>query len=204
MKSMQHESSRGLGNPIESDETSVLFTSRNGNGISAKRSVQAGQSDHRSMVVVKLLLFFFAFFPIAGYADLYSIASGPKNGYYHWIGESLASSVAAKKGHLLLNIESSGSIENLSLLQEELADFAILQHDLANEVHFEGNQYKHFSVLAPLFPEVAQIAIFGTHLKRSKNLSLTDLIDLFKTDQIEAIYTAPTNRTRDMSLSTLS
>jgi len=144
----------------------------------------------KNLATILISTIFLTYFSFPVFAESYRIAAGPKNSSYEHFGKQLTQQISKsdnkKKSYL---IESSGSIENISLLRNGIADLAILQQNIAAEAYFsEQSPYKGFEVLGPVYPEILQIIAFGKEYKKNKLLSISEISALLKLKNIEKVY----------------
>lgn len=89
------------------------------------------------------------------------LSTGARVGVYHQVGEGLRRTAAADGALPKIALSpSEGSGANLGRLREGLADWAIIQRDVAVEAHFgQDAPFRDLRVLMPLFPEAVQILV---------------------------------------------
>jgi len=143
---------------------------------------------HLTAVLLCFIGLTYLSFPVL--AESYRIATGPDKSGYTNFSQNLTAEInksdKSKKFHL---IESTGSIENISLLRSGIADFAVVQQNIAAEAYFsEQSPYKGFEVLGPIYPEILQIIIFGASYDTSKSISISEISNLLKLKKIERLY----------------
>jgi uncharacterized protein len=95
-------------------------------------------------------------------AGVYSILTGPKDGYYDQVGQALKYS-ASHANLNLVPITSSGSVENICALRQRKADFALVQSDAAHLAWY-GEQpfdpdYQSLTLITPIFVEKVHILV---------------------------------------------
>jgi len=143
-----------------------------------------------NLAIILISAVFLTYFSFPVCAESYRIAAGPNNSGYKSFGKQLIQQISKsdnKKSFYL--IESSGSVENISLLRNGIADLAILQQNIAAEAYFsEQSAYKGFEVLGPIYPEILQIIVFGKEYKKNKLLSISEISTLLKLKKIEKVY----------------
>ncbi|MCK4766223.1 MAG: hypothetical protein KAW12_28770 [Candidatus Aminicenantes bacterium] len=105
--------------------------------------------------------------PISAFAQeekrILMLSSGAKHGFYYrsavdiiGICEKVFDSVE------IVNMITTGSLKNLDHLKDGIADFAILQRDVALRYYYHPQTpFRNFEVVMPLFPEALQIFING-------------------------------------------
>jgi len=94
------------------------------------------------------------------------LLSGAPAGNYHALAQGVENILQSSQGEKINVLSSSGAIENIALLHDELATFALTQSDLAAaSFHgsgvFAGQQSNHLRALAALYPEPVQIVVRG-------------------------------------------
>ena len=90
------------------------------------------------------------------------IASGSRGGNYYKVGKYIASRYNGNLTGTFSVLETNGSNENIDLLKNNLADFAIVQRNiLLNSIYDEENGTKNIEIIAPLFQEKLQIYFHG-------------------------------------------
>jgi len=111
------------------------------------------------------LLFIFYFSSLAQSNNQFIIASGSKGGNYVKAGAFIATEYNKNTHSNFNSIETNGSLENINLLKNSFADFAIVQRNvLLNSLYDETNGINSIEVIAPLFEE--KLLIY-THSKKS-------------------------------------
>lgn len=84
--------------------------------------------------------------------------------------------------------ESSGSVENIDRLKSGLADYIIVQQDIALDAYFNADEpYTNFEILLPLFPEALQVLVAGS----ADRYNLTELSALIKSGSINSMSIGP-------------
>ncbi|MBL4880553.1 MAG: NAD-binding protein [Oleispira sp.] len=84
--------------------------------------------------------------------------------------------------------ESSGSVENVERLKSGLADYIIVQQDIALNAYFNASEpYTNFEILLPLFPEALQVLVAGDH----KRFNFTELSELIKSGKVQSMSIGP-------------
>jgi len=144
----------------------------------------------KNLKVVFFYLISLVYLSFPACAESYRIATGPNNSSYKnfsiQLSKEIVKSDSSKKIHL---IETTGSVENISLLRSGVADFAVLQQNIAAEAYFsEVTPYKGFEVLGPIYPEILQIIIFGKNHQSNKSFSISEISNLLKSQQVEKFY----------------
>ncbi len=97
-------------------------------------------------------------------SDSHSVLlSGSPTGNYHSLAQGVAKVLPAQSGNFSV-VSSSGAIENIDLLRDDLATFALTQSDLAAASYngtgiFSDHGSSRLRALAALYPEVIQIAV---------------------------------------------
>gem|GEM_PF-3043986 len=62
----------------------------------------------------------------------------------------------------IVNLPTAGSIENIERLKDGIADFAIVQRDVAVKYYYQQqNPFRQFEIVMPFFSEVLQVFIQG-------------------------------------------
>ncbi len=108
----------------------------------------------------------------------YLIASGSRGGNYYQTGKYIASRYSKTLTGNFTVLETNGSNENIDLLKNNLADFAIVQRNiLLNSIYDEENGTKNIEIIAPLFQEKLQIYFHG---KQSINIRELDSLSSIK------------------------
>jgi TRAP transporter TAXI family solute receptor len=105
------------------------------------------------------------------------LLSGAPAGNYHALAKGVANpNPAGDQGNEIRLVPSSGAIENIGLLRDELASFALTQSDLAASSFqgtgvFAGQPNAHIRALAALYPEPVQIVVRkDSHISRLADL----------------------------------
>ena len=93
-----------------------------------------------------------------------TLLSGSVGGNYHALGLGLEQLLKSHKTPQVDIISSSGAYENLELLREGLADFALTQSDLASFSYqgigkFTGKQNSNLRFLSAIYPEALHIIV---------------------------------------------
>lgn len=93
----------------------------------------------------------------------YIIATGSRGGNYFNVGRQIADLLTTCfDDHRFLAIETGGSNENVSLLKERVADFAIVQRNvLLQNLYDESRGIKNIEILLPLYREELLIYVHG-------------------------------------------
>ncbi|MBN2285863.1 MAG: TAXI family TRAP transporter solute-binding subunit [Tissierellales bacterium] len=92
-------------------------------------------------------------------AEEYVIATGNKGALYYHIGEGIAKIAKQANPPIQLNVlETFGSLDNIKMLNDGTADFALIQGNLITHLH-KTNIKRPFSILAALYLEPLQICI---------------------------------------------
>lgn len=105
-----------------------------------------------------------------------TLLSGSSKGNYHDLAQGI-SQVVSQKNKSFNPIPSSGAIENINLIEEELATFALTQSDLAaasfNGTNiFKNKKNSNLRAIAALYPEAVQIVIpNNSSIKRIADLN---------------------------------
>ncbi len=94
-------------------------------------------------------------------ADLLLIAGGPGGGAYEEVMDALRRRASAA-GVALDTVASGGSVENIRLLSEGQAQFALVQNDIARQAsngqgRFAGSPQQNLRALGSLFPETVHL-----------------------------------------------
>lgn len=100
---------------------------------------------------------------LARAADTLVLAGGPGDGAYAEVAQSLVAR-ARKAGIALQALDSEGSVANVGLLADGLAQFALVQSDVAAAAYagrgrFGGAAQPELRALASLFPEPVQLVV---------------------------------------------
>ena len=87
--------------------------------------------------------------------------TGSKEGLYYQVGQEIKRICEQQIPGLEINvIPSAGSLENLERLKDGLADWAIIQRDIAVDAYYnKNNPFHDFEVILPLFAESVQLFI---------------------------------------------
>ena len=114
--------------------------------------------DKKKPLLIFLLFFLTQYIGISsaqGAKQYFVISSGSPGGNYHKTGMVISESLNKISDDLsFINIQSTGSIENISKLKSRFADFAIVQQDvLLKSLHGEKDRIKNITLLLPLFQE---------------------------------------------------
>jgi len=139
---------------------------------------------------LRFLPLLLSFLSLSSNAESYRIATGSENGVYKAFSQNLIKDLSTLENpQNFYLIESSGSVENISLLRSGVADLAILQQNIAAEAYFSGdNPYKGFEVLGPIYPEILQIVIFGRKNNNHTSLTITEVSKLLKLKKIDQVF----------------
>ncbi len=123
--------------------------------------------------------------------DQYIIASGSRGGNYIKVGSFIANQYNANIDANFTSIETDGSLDNLELLKNNFADFAIVQRNvLLNSLYDETNGINNIEVIAPLFEE--KLLIYS-HVKIPVNIN--SLKDSLINNKITIGFTSKTGYT---------
>ena len=100
---------------------------------------------------------------LARAADTLVLAGGPGDGAYAEVVQSLTER-ARKAGIALQALDSEGSVANIGRLVDGLAQFALVQNDIASAAfagrgRFGGAAQPELRALASLFPEAVQLVV---------------------------------------------
>ncbi len=100
---------------------------------------------------------------LARAADTLVLAGGPSDGAYAEVAQALAAR-ARQAGIALETLDSEGSVANIRLLADGLAQFALVQNDIAAAAfagrgRFGGAAQPELRALASLFPEAVQLVV---------------------------------------------
>ncbi|UTW45737.1 TAXI family TRAP transporter solute-binding subunit [bacterium SCSIO 12696] len=93
----------------------------------------------------------------------HSLVSGTQGGDYYALGEGLEKAISSQ-GVKTAVVPSTGALDNLRLLKEQLTSLAITQSDLAIAAYngsgaFERNGSQYIRAVASLYPEPVQIVV---------------------------------------------
>jgi voltage-gated potassium channel len=109
------------------------------------------------------LKYLFLLFSIINWAQgptkEFLVSSGSIDGNYYKIGNYLTHTLdSIYRDFEFINMVSTGSLENVKLLDERFSDFAISQRDvLLNNIYDEINGIKNIELVLPLFQESFQL-----------------------------------------------
>jgi len=102
-------------------------------------------------------LFFLSILSIYAFAAAFTIASSPKGTSYYILAQSISDIARVENQQEILPLATNGSVENIKLLLNKKADFAIVQNDIA---FFAKNAHQPFiehndnlQLVLPLFKE---------------------------------------------------
>lgn len=139
------------------------------------------------MKTIISILFFFTFLSVFSQeSNTYIISSGSKGGNYYNTGEYIAKKLQESTNHKFVNIESEGSVNNISLLKENLADFAIVQRNTLLESYYdEVNGINNIEIIAPLFIEK-----FIIYYNSYNEINLEDLKKRIENETIKMGFTS--------------
>lgn len=87
--------------------------------------------------------------------DEFLLSSGSVDGNYYKVGKYISQTLDSIYGETgFINVVSTGSLENVKLLDDRFSDFAILQRDvLLDNIYDEVNGLKNIEMVLPLFQE---------------------------------------------------
>jgi len=108
---------------------------------------------------IKFNLFYFILFFVflscySQNENQYIIASGGRGGNYIKVGSYISKQYNNTFNSNFTSIETNGSIDNIELLKNNFADFAIVQRNvLLNSLYDESNGINNIEVIIPLFEE---------------------------------------------------
>ena len=109
---------------------------------------------------------------------VYTLASGPEEGEYHPLAESVVNRAGRLKERLRIrNLETQGSLENIRLVAAKQADYALVQSDVAAMAYAgdgafaQGGAVTTLRALGSLFPEPLHIVVSA----RSNIRAIADL-----------------------------
>ena len=143
------------------------------------------------MRLFTFFLFTFCVFPLQTLAaeQLYNLTSGEKGTPYHQTAQAISEYFQQGIPNTRLYVsESSGSIENMARLKQGLADYAIVQQNVAlDAVYGNAEHYSNFEVILPLFPEALQVIVAGEHAQ----LQFSDLSVLINEGQLTSMAIGP-------------
>lgn len=117
----------------------------------------------RFLVAVLAVILVLGMMVPASAVEYLNIATGGTSGTYFALGGELANLFAKNIPDLDVTAQSTGaSAENIRLINNEEAELAIVQNDVADYAYngtnaFEGEQIQSFAVLASMYPEVVQL-----------------------------------------------
>jgi len=121
-----------------------------------------------------LLILLSTIFSFGQIDDHYIIASGSQGGNYIKVGSYIASQYNSNIDSKFTSIETEGSLDNIDLLKNNFADFAIVQRNvLLNSLYDESNGINNVEVIAPLFEE--KLLIYS---KSDKPLNINSLKEI--------------------------
>lgn len=155
--------------------------------------------------IVRLSIWFLCFFILSNNWSILAqesphssetiiLSSGSKVGVYHQVAKGIQEVINKKYHNLNIAVlPSRGSAHNISRLQEGIADWAIVQRDVAVKNYYSDNSsYHNFEVLMPLFPEAVQIFVHPySNEDTSRVFSFSTLIEMLKNRKIEQIAIGP-------------
>lgn len=128
------------------------------------------------------------------YAEHYIIATGSRGGNYNKTGWYIAGQYNKAFDDDFLVIESNGSNENIDLLKNNYADFAIVQRDvLLESLYNEKDGINNVEVIAPLFEET-----FLFYLNSEKALSIDKVRDRLKSNKLRIGFTSSKGYTYEL------
>lgn len=114
------------------------------------------------------------------------IASGSRGGNYFEAGRFITRIFNEENLSKFLSIESNGSIDNIELLKNNDADFALVQRNiLINSLYNKGTGINNIEVIAPLFEEKLLI-----YIKESENISIDSLKTIVQNNQLRFGFTS--------------
>jgi TRAP-type uncharacterized transport system substrate-binding protein/cadmium resistance protein CadD (predicted permease) len=115
----------------------------------------------------------------------YIISSGSKGGNYHRASSFLVNRLTDSIPNATFsNVNSNGSLENLSNLEMHFSDFALVQRNiLLNTIYNESNGIKNLQVILPLFQE--KLLIY--HNQSKDYFSIKDFIRLIDNKSITTL-----------------
>ena len=103
--------------------------------------------------------------------ESFIIASGSRGGNYNIVGNFVANEYRQSYADDFIVIESNGSNENIQLLKNNFADFAIIQRNvLLQSIYNERDGINNVEVIAPIYEEK-----FLFYLKAEKPVSILEL-----------------------------
>lgn len=126
------------------------------------------------------------------------LASGSESGIYYQTGEIIKNSCANTfKSLNIINVPTSGSLQNLEMLQDGLADFAILQRDVAVKYYYRSQSpIKNFEIVMPLFPEALQILIYG----KAGNVEFSEFLKTIQNGEIKTLAIGSSDSTSNLTV----
>lgn len=115
-------------------------------------------------LVLSILLLAALAIPASATEFLY-MATGGTSGTYYALGGDIANLFAKNIADLDVTAQSTGaSAENIRLIDQEQAELAIVQNDVADYAYnginaFEGEQIQSFATVASMYPEMVQLVV---------------------------------------------
>lgn len=111
------------------------------------------------------------------------LVSGEEQGLYYRTGAFIEkASKKILKSTEIVNLNSGGSYENMEQLKNGIADFAIVQRDVAiKHYHYSQNTFRNFQIVMPLFPEALQIFVWG----EPKVIDFSEFIQKIKKGEVK-------------------
>ena len=127
-------------------------------------------------------------------ASPYVIASGSRGGNYFKTGDFIATTFSKASADQFISMASNGSIDNIELLKNNYADFAIVQrNELLSSLYNEGNGINNIEVLAPLFEEKLLI-----YHRQKEAISISQLQHKLEKDTLRFGFTSKTGYSYDL------
>ncbi|RMD87178.1 MAG: TAXI family TRAP transporter solute-binding subunit [Calditrichaeota bacterium] len=130
----------------------------------------------------------------SGQRQVLLLSAGPKGGLYFQVATGIKKILEENHDNLqVIVIPSEGSVENLHRLKNGIADWAIIQRDVAVDAFYDKQEpYRDFEVILPLFPEAVQIFLNRFQLPDSDGtLPFSDFIQKLYNEEISRIAIGP-------------
>lgn len=129
--------------------------------------------------------------------EILIFTSGGTHGYYHRTANDILKYLEGSlESTEIINMITTGSIENLARLKTGMADIAILQRDVALEAYYQmQNPFKKFEILMPLFPESLQIFTYG----EPEVISFSEFLRKVKAGDIKKMAIGPPKSTSNIT-----
>ena len=127
------------------------------------------------------------------------LASGEEHGLYYKTGvliENLAKDIIMESAEVV-NLSTTGSIENIERLKDRIADFSILQRDVLLKYYYHSqNPFRKFEIVLPLFPEILQIFVRG----KSRIIRFSQFIQQIKRGKIKTFAVGAPGTTSNITI----